>query len=716
MATTSDAVLYAWRCGFYTFSVTRVHDRFCVLVLLTGLLVVLGPALAQASGQKPAEPAEKTAKGKAVQPEKGASQPELPFQIQLLETHVRFENNGDSRKEVHTIVKINDILGARQFARLTFDYNRAFQQVEIPTVRISHANGGTSELLPSAVTDAPNPAVEKFPAYQDVRVKSVRLLGLQEGDTIEYRVITTTTKHPLAPDFWLEHTFDRSGQVLEEHYELDLPASQQVDVRVNPATPATSINGKNEGVSTRSFYRWERKYVPSAIGDSSADATSENSANPDISLSTFHHWRLLSVKLADALTPGATSPDPSKSREEQFHELETAPKVPEVVLQKAKQLTGSITGDAEKTRAFYDFVSTKIETVDLPLGATGFSVRPAEEILGSGYGTQEDKFVLFDSLAKAAGLGVSPVLTGFSDVSASAIPRPSVFKHLVIYGGGAHYKWWMDPSLEVAPFGLITPIKEEFVLWLLRANHIYLENPHALIDSSFWLWKKSPKGSPFPAFQRVNVDATLTAEGRLSARVKYVLRGDNELLLRVAFHETPKERWKDVAGLLAISDGFRGQVTSVNVSDPMATKDPFTVEYEISQAKFVDWSKKPVRIPALLPQIGLPDLPAKPAAGEAPHAIELGTPLDVDTQMTLRLPAGVKIEAPAGTSVQRDYATFSSKYSAAANTVTASRRVNFLLRAIPGERAMDYNAFVRAVQNDQAQMITLVRGVADEKK
>ena len=195
------------------------------------------------------------------------------------------------------------------------------------------------------------------------------------------------------------------------------------------------------------------------------------------------------MKLADALTPGATIPDPSKSREEQFQELETAPRVPELVLQKAEELIGSTTGDAEKTRAIYGFVSTKIETVDLPLGATGFSVRPADEILRSGYGTQEDKFVLFDSLAKAVGLGVSPILTGFSDVSASAIPRPSVFKHLDIVGGGPHYKWWMDPSLEVAPFGLITPIKEKFVFRLLRANHIYLENPNAIIDSSLWLWR-----------------------------------------------------------------------------------------------------------------------------------------------------------------------------------------------------------------------------------
>jgi len=199
--------------------------------------VVLGPTFAQESAQKPAEPVERTAKEKAAAPEKDASKPELPFQIQLLETHVRFEINGDSRKEVHTIVKINNVLGAHQFARLTFDYNRAFQQVEIPLVRVSHANGGTSELLPSAVTDALNPAVEKFPAYQDVRVQSVRILGLQEGDTIEYRVISTTTKHPLAPDFWLEHTFDHSGQVLEEIYELDFPASRPVPSACTRSTP-----------------------------------------------------------------------------------------------------------------------------------------------------------------------------------------------------------------------------------------------------------------------------------------------------------------------------------------------------------------------------------------------------------------------------------------------------------------------------------------------
>jgi hypothetical protein len=207
----------------------------------------------------------------------------------------------------------------------------------------------------------------------------------------------------------------------------------------------------------------------------------------------------------------------------------------------------------------------------------------------------------------------------------------------------------------------------------------------------------------------VNVDASLAADGKLSAKVHYSLRGDNELLLRVAFHKAPKEKWKDLAQLLSISDGFRGKVTSVTASDPSATREPFTLDYEITMPKFVDWSKKPVHIPALLPQIGLPDPPTKPSLGAAVSTIELGTPLEVETHMTLHLPPGTTTQTPTGTAVQRDYATFASQYSAKGLTITASRHINFVLREVPTERAADYNAFLRAVQNDEAQDFTLDR-------
>ncbi len=118
--------------------------------------------------------------------------------------------------------------------------------------------------------------------------------------------------------------------------------------------------------------------------------------------------------------------------------------------------------------------------------------------------------------------------------------------------------------------------------------------------------------------------------------------------------------------------------------------------------------KNRLRIPAILPLLGLPDPPTKPAAGAAPP-IDLGTPLDVEVSVTVHLPAGTIAHIPTGTSVARDFATYTSQYSAKDATVTASRHLNFILKEIPADRAADYNAFLRTVQNDESQIFTLER-------
>jgi Domain of Unknown Function with PDB structure (DUF3857) len=675
---------------------------------LSALLITLAGSTAVARAQDAAnKPADKAAEQAPTEKEKTGERPQLPFQIQLLETHVRFEANGNSHKEVHTVVKIINILGVQQFGRISFDYNRGFQQVEIPLVRIRHANGGTSEVLPSAVTDVPNPAVEQFPTYQNVRVKSVRILGLQEGDTIEYKVVTTTTNQPLAPDFWLEHTFDRSGQVLEEHYEVELPSSRKIDPRINPATPVSAKENTGSGETACTTYRWTRKYTPPADGATSEDTTAGGSGTPDVGFSTLS-WEQLAARLAELMMPGSKPLAEMKTHEESMKEVARRPEVADLVREKAVALTRNSKSDMERLKALYEFVATKINTTDIPLGATGFRARPAVDVLNSGYANGEDKYALYAALGTAVNLRADAVLTGFCDRRALAIP--TVFKHLVILGTTKERQYWMDPAVEVAPFGMISPSEAKCALLLRR------EFP--VTDAAGQEWIKTPTGPPFAAFQRVGVDAVIADDGQLTARVKYVLRGENELLLRVAFHQTPKEKWKDIGGLLAISDGFRGQVTNVEASDPLATEEPFIVGYELTQLKFVDWTKKPVRIPALLPQIGLPDPVVAPvlAPGKVLPKIQLGTPLDVQTSMTLRLPAGTRVQTPAGTSMDRDYGKYMSKYSSTQNTAVASRHIDFLKREVPGDQAQDYNAFFRSVQSDQGQRFVLVREASAEEE
>ena len=128
-------------------------------------IFVLGtsPARLRAAQGSPQKPVEKTPE-KNQDKSRATPASKTPAEIELLETRMRFETDGQSRKEVHARVKINDELGARQFARLNFDFNRAYEQIEIPLVRITHASGGTADVLPSAITDSPNPAVVNAPA------------------------------------------------------------------------------------------------------------------------------------------------------------------------------------------------------------------------------------------------------------------------------------------------------------------------------------------------------------------------------------------------------------------------------------------------------------------------------------------------------------------------------------------------------------------------
>ena len=662
--------LYRRRTSLYTsFEMKRKllsRVRAYVLYSLTaGLLFCVGSPDLFAQGALPRPVAEAPPvqhAEKAGRSEKGTN----PAQIELLETKARFEANGGSRKEVHALVKINSELGVRQFAQLNFDFNRSFEAIEIAVVHITHANGGTADILPSAVTDRPNPGVTDAPAYQDVRVKSVRILGLQPGDTLEYRVVRTVSHHPLAPDFWLDHTFDRTGVVAHEVFELDLPSLPTLQIQINPETPPDASPAREGGRGERAVYRWSRRQIPE-----SESGREEGGSGPDISLTTFPSWNQLANRLAALLTP-------SDEASRQLYD-------------RAVSITSKEANADQKMSDFYDLVSKKIRTIDLPIGAMGFHPRKPADILTSACATAEDKFVLFAALANNF---FGPARMGFASSSgagnAKDLPSPAKFDHLLTMSGKPSESAWMDLNIEVAPF-LMVPSqfrnKPVFVVGPALENH----------------WETLKASFPFPASQNVLVNAGLSEEGLLTAKVHYSMRGDNELVLRLAFHHSPKEKWRELAQLLSLADGFRGQVTGVNASDPYATKEPFTVEYELNQPKFVDWSKKTVRIPALLPQLGLPDPPAK--SGAAP--IELGTPLEVETRMTLELPPGATARAPAGTSVERDYATYSSEYSARGSTVTAARRIRFISRELPGDRGADYNAFLHAVQSDEAQDFTL---------
>ncbi|MDP9147494.1 MAG: DUF3857 domain-containing protein, partial [Acidobacteriota bacterium] len=398
------------------------------MLSLALFVTILPSAMAQ---QTPTEPSSKSKPDLAEN--KTAVTVQTPAQIEFLETHIRFESDGSSRKEVHARVRINTELGVRQFARLNFDYNRAFETVDIPLARITHAGGGRADILPSAISDSTNPAVGDASAYQDVRRKTVRILGLQPTDQLEYRVITSTAHAPLAPDFYLFHTFAKDAIVTQEIFELDLPASRDLQLRINPETPPASQDKSASGTGARTIYRWGRTETeaPPAVDKTRPAISSE----PDVALTTFKSWKQLSSRLAQIFAPGD----------------EIAPGV----VKKFADLTATTKTPEEKVEALYDFVSLKIATLDLPLGSNGFRARAPVDILSAGYATPEDKMVLLAALLRAAKLPPIVALAGQPDVAETLLPRPSVFTHALIWTGKEGPGFWLDPSIEVAPFRMV---------------------------------------------------------------------------------------------------------------------------------------------------------------------------------------------------------------------------------------------------------------------
>ncbi len=128
---------------------------------------------------------------------------------------------------------------------------------------------------------------------------------------------------------------------------------------------------------------------------------------------------------------------------------------------------------------------------------------------------------MLTALASALKLHTEPALTGYCDEK--GLPRPAVFKRLLISAFDGKQKYWIDPSLEVAPFGLIPPNSGSCAFVLERFFYAMNSTGHE--------WTKLEAPLPFPARQRVTIDATLSADGTLSARAKYVIRGENELLI-----------------------------------------------------------------------------------------------------------------------------------------------------------------------------------------
>ncbi|HUO33840.1 MAG TPA: DUF3857 domain-containing protein [Candidatus Acidoferrum sp.] len=669
--------------------------KFFPATLLCLLLAPIFPAGAQ---QPPStSPQSSGASSSATKP---ADYSQEPFVVELLQNKLRFENDGTGQREQIVRIRVQSDAGVQQLGELVFGYGAANETMDVGYVRVRKPDGTAVTAAPDAVKDMTSVVAHDAPVYSDYREKHITVPALHAGDVLEYDIVTHINSALAPNEFWYEQNFVKDAIVLDERLDVDIPKGRAVTIKSaqfslihgkeqhatqlqvpgGDGKPQITSDFSQETSGERTIFHWKHANLsrPSDDDDSPKKKNKVNEqAEPDVQITTFKSWEEIAQWYA-SLEKGRTEPTPE-------------------IRAKVAQLTAGKTNDIDKIEALYDYVATNIRYVSLSFGLGRYQPHDSSEVFANQYGDCKDKSTLLVSMLSAAGIQADSVLIPFQRKLDLDVPSPSQFDHLITAVPGVlpdkNELLWMDTTAEVAPFRMLVR--------KLRDKSALLVPPDG--DGKI---VTTPADPPFLSTQRVDITGEISDLGKLTAKVHYILRGDNEFVLRVAFRRTPRTQWKQLGQTLAALDGIRGEVTSVDPSDPSAIRDPFELTFEFNEPNYLDWSAKNAKIALPLLTIGLP-----PADEDDPGPIKLGSPLDVDMTLRLTLPANFTAQPPVAISVSRDYAEFKSSYQFDNHVLTASRSLDFKMREIPASRFSDYSAFERAVASDETQQLLVENSI-----
>ena len=637
---------------------TRLYTAaFCALLFSS-----LAAAQQSNSTQNASPAATKTAPQKS----SPADYSQEPFVIEQYHTTARFEDDGTSERDLAVRIRVQSDAGVQQLGELVFGYNSANEVMDVRFVRVKKKDGSVVTATADAVKDMTASVARDAPEYTDYKEKHVTVPSLHAGDTIEYEIATRTVTALAPGNFWFDYAFVKDAIVLDERLDVNVPAG-----RVHKFITAPKIEQATDFTGDREIHHWLHANLTRPSESEKAKKKSQPPAEPtpDVQFTTFTSWAQVAEWYAN-LEKGRTEPTP-----------EIRAKTQELIQGRATEL--------EKIAALYDYVAKNIRYVSLSFGLGRYQPHSAADVFKNQYGDCKDKHTLLASMLQAAGIPSEAVLISFSHKINPDVPSPSQFDHMITAVPVGDELIWMDSTAEVAPFRLLSPP---------------LRNKSALLVEPDGVGKivQTPMDPPFLSTQHVEIEARVNDLGKLTATLRYFLRGDNEYALRVAFRRTPETQWKELGQTIAALDGIKGEITNVKPSDPSDTKKPFELDLDFAQANYLDWSSKKSKVGVPLLAIGLPD-----ANEDSTDPIHLGSPLDVTMDLKMTLPENFSARAPVAVSVERDYADFKSSYRFENHILTAHRSLNFKMRELPAARVSDYLAFSRAVESDETQLLTV---------
>jgi hypothetical protein len=623
--------------------------------LLIGAICV---SCALAQGQNPKAPAQDPARIS------------LPSEFELLYTRYRFENDGTGSKEVLAKIRILNEMGTRQRSEETFEYRLLSEDLEIRYFRVRKKDGTLVRVETGPIERASDLA-EDVPRY-DYDEKRIRVPGLAPGDLIEYDVVYVI-HHPLGPgQFYVHHTFAPGG-VVDEQLSVDVPRHRNVKVK-----SVSSVKSWETGDAKREVYHWRKMdleanqvgVIPFVTG-----------RTPDIQVSSFASWEEV----------GRWYSEVQASKRESTPGIKT----------KASELTRGLTTDLERVEALYNFAAKKIKYLSLvSLGIGGYDPHSGDETIQNGYGDCKDKVALLAALLESQGLHGSSVLISADRKVDADIPSPWPFDHVIMMLQLGGQRIWMDPSPAVLRFRTLPyPLRNKQGLVIPPDG-----KPH---------FEKTPADAPVPNTWLEEVEAKVGDDGTLQATVRITALGDSEFTIRQAFLRPVESVWPLTVREVVEGIGRADKVSEVKISVPTDTNEPFTMTFQLSKPRFLDFSKSVTRLKLPLADLRLPSAEEQGVTDVTgwhrmeSEPVRLEPPGKRTYRIKLEFPPNLSVELPESVAFAHAGGTYRASYKWDVGSLAAERELTFSRDQLPAQLREEYAAFRQKALSDEERAFKL---------
>ena len=597
---------------------------------------------------------------------------------------------GQSRYTTHQVVKLLNERGIEKYDDIAIPYQPRAQNITVNIARTIAADGTVHQPPQEAFNDVTPPGLLSQNLYSDTMWRVISMVGLTPGVCIEYQVtLEDKPENAVGGETWITGGFNfQSTEVtLETSYALRIPSAWHLQWKPENfgrrELPFSTRYDENGNV----VYVWQHGETPALTIEEGMPHV--NDIAPRLHYSSIPSWndvyQWYKQLAAERYTPDA-----------QIEAL-------------THQLTKDLMTKADKIRAIYHFVASRIRYVGIELGQSAYQPSPAAEVLQKQYGDCKDKTTLLIAMLELVGIRAYPVLINPSPYERTDTELPSLnqFSHMLAAipteeGGYI----WLDATSQTCSYGNL-PYSVQG-----RKGFLIGEEQGEFVDIPI-----------FPAETNRLISTTelwLSEEGSVQGKLHIETHGQYDINARWTYQQVPPNQLQTILAT-ELSQQFPGiEVEWHNISDleelnvPVEIELGFQVPHYAMPLKNENFGRSnrvgmDVAMAMLLPMPidEFAEYAALVAAPQRAYSLNLGYPTQLEKEIRIHLPEGWTAALPADIHQTTDFAELTRQYRQTESTVTYRLTFTLKERLIPAAAYAEARHFFRQLASEDGSRLLL---------